>query len=207
MHVSCDQDAVEELAMNPPSVIERLRPTLRDLKDLDPAIASLHHRRIQPSRLLSLLGTMRKVCSRGQKWNMGMWNGGLASGYGSALGRRSFSKSSTSTCSYLFGPRQQLMVAKGVAGNHNRFPIYLAEQRTEKCLGQVFAVFHPPAVRATAANGTEASHDVARSAVLKEAVRGVPDGMVPVIARYVGELDATAAASVSNKTLPSVWSL
>lgn len=60
---TCKQDAVEELATDPPGVIERLRPTLRDLKDLDPAIASLHHRRIQPSRLLSLLGTMRKVCS------------------------------------------------------------------------------------------------------------------------------------------------
>lgn len=59
--VPCAQDAVEELATNPPPVIERLRPTLRDLKDLDPAIASLHHRRIQPSRLLSLLSTMRKV--------------------------------------------------------------------------------------------------------------------------------------------------
>lgn len=58
---TCKQDAVEELVTDPPSVMERLRPTLRDLKDLDPAIASLHHRRIQPSRLLSLLGTMRKV--------------------------------------------------------------------------------------------------------------------------------------------------
>lgn len=55
------KDAVEELVTDPPSVMERLRPTLRDLKDLDPAIASLHHRRIQPNRLLSLLGTMRKV--------------------------------------------------------------------------------------------------------------------------------------------------
>ncbi|CAM9141631.1 unnamed protein product, partial [Laminaria digitata] len=55
------QDAVEELATDPPPVMERLRPVLRDLKDLDPAIASLHHRRIQPSRLFSLLGTMRKV--------------------------------------------------------------------------------------------------------------------------------------------------
>lgn len=59
--------------------------------------------------------------------------------------------------------------------------------------GQVFAVFHPPAVRGTAVN------DGARSTVLKEAVRGVPDGMVPVIARFLGELDATAAASVSLK--------
>lgn len=56
------QDAIEELATDPPAVTERLRPALRDLKDLDPAIASLHHRRIQPSRLLSLLTTMRKVC-------------------------------------------------------------------------------------------------------------------------------------------------
>lgn len=55
------QEAVEELATDPPAVIDRLRPTLRDLKDLDPAIASLHNRRIQPSRLFSLLGTMRKV--------------------------------------------------------------------------------------------------------------------------------------------------
>eukprot|EP00752_Nemacystus_decipiens_P013477 g11936.t1 len=107
------QDAVEELATDPPGVIERLRPTLRDLKDVDPAIASLHHRRIQPSRLLSLLSTMRKV----------------------------------------------------------------------------FAVFHPLAVRATAVK------EGARSTVLKEAVRGVPDGLVPVIARFVGELDVTAAAS------------
>lgn len=64
IHAVCEQDAVEELATDPPPVMERLRPTLRDLKDLDPAIASLHHRRIQPSRLLSLLGTMRKVCIR-----------------------------------------------------------------------------------------------------------------------------------------------
>lgn len=58
-------------------------------------------------------------------------------------------------------------------------------------LGQVFAVFHPPAVRATSAN------DGARSTVLKEAIRGVPDGMVPVIARFLRELDAAAAASAS----------
>lgn len=49
---------------DPPPVMERLRPALRDLKDLDPAIASLHHRKIQPSRLLSLLDTMRKVRMR-----------------------------------------------------------------------------------------------------------------------------------------------
>ena len=54
---------MEELATDPPAVMERLRPVLRDLKDLDPAIASLHHRKIQPSRLFSLLGTMRKVSS------------------------------------------------------------------------------------------------------------------------------------------------
>ena len=63
-----EQDAVEELATDPPPVMERLRMILRDLKDLDPAIASLHHRRIQPSRMFTLLGTMRKVSSlRG--WN------------------------------------------------------------------------------------------------------------------------------------------
>lgn len=67
---TCKQDAVEELATDPPGVIERLRPTLRDLKDLDPAIASLHHRRIQPSRLLSLLDTMRKVRDTGRS---GIW--------------------------------------------------------------------------------------------------------------------------------------
>ncbi|CAM9167363.1 unnamed protein product, partial [Scytosiphon promiscuus] len=59
--INARQEAVEELATDPPPVMERLRPTLRDLKDLDPAIASLHHRRIQPSRLLSLLKTMHKV--------------------------------------------------------------------------------------------------------------------------------------------------
>lgn len=71
-----EQDAVEELATDPPGVIERLRPTLRDLKDLDPAIASLHHRRIQPSRLLSLLSTMRKVCGSGES---GVWRCGVGS--------------------------------------------------------------------------------------------------------------------------------
>ena len=58
-----EQDAVEELATDPPPVIERVRSFLRDLKDLDPAIASLHHRRIQPGRLFSLLGTMSKASS------------------------------------------------------------------------------------------------------------------------------------------------
>lgn len=76
VHAVCEQDAVEELATDPPPVMERLRPTLRDLKDLDAAIASLHHRRIQPSRLLSLLGTMRKVCMR----NGGEYGGANPSG-------------------------------------------------------------------------------------------------------------------------------
>ena len=59
--VSFAQDAVEELATDPPAITEYLCPLLRDMKDLDPAVASLHHRKIKPSRLLSLLGIMRKV--------------------------------------------------------------------------------------------------------------------------------------------------
>lgn len=39
----------------------------------------------------------------------------------------------------------------------------------------------------------------ARSAVLLDALAGVPANMAPVIARFLGELDAGAAASVSKK--------
>ncbi|CAM9414281.1 unnamed protein product, partial [Ectocarpus sp. 8 AP-2014] len=120
--ITARQDAVEELVTDPPSVMERLRPTLRDLKDLDPAIASLHHRRIQPNRLLSLLGTMRKV----------------------------------------------------------------------------FGVFHPPTARGadeTEGAGPSQQRGGPRSAVLLDALAGVPANMAPVIARYLGELNAEAAAS------------
>lgn len=96
------------------------------------------------------------------------------------------------------------MKAKGVWKERIFDTYYSTEQWTETNLGQVFAVFHPPAVRATVANGTEATRDGPRSTVLKETVRGVPDGMVPVIARFVGELDATAAAAVSDKIISVV---
>ncbi|CAB1105332.1 unnamed protein product [Ectocarpus sp. CCAP 1310/34] len=120
--ITARQDAVEELVADPPSVMERLRPALRDLKDLDPATASLHHRRIQPSRLLSLLGTMRKV----------------------------------------------------------------------------FGIFHPPTVRGadkTEGAGSSQQGGGPRSAVLLDALADVPANMAPVIARYLGELNAEAAAS------------
>ncbi|CAM9514714.1 unnamed protein product [Discosporangium mesarthrocarpum] len=81
------QDAVEELANNPPDLIEHLRPVLRDLKDLDPAIASLHHHRIQPSRLLSLLNTMRKVFGVFHPSGKGGSNGREA--HGTAMAPRS----------------------------------------------------------------------------------------------------------------------
>lgn len=52
-----------------------------------------------------------------------------------------------------------------------------------------------------AANGTEAQPGGgARSALLLDALAGVPANMAPVIAQYLGELDAGAAASVSKKT-------
>ncbi|CAM9797913.1 unnamed protein product, partial [Ectocarpus sp. 12 AP-2014] len=120
--ITARQDAVEELVADPPSVVERLRPTLRGLKDLDPAIASLHHRRIQPNRLFSLLGTMRKV----------------------------------------------------------------------------FGVFHPPTARGadeTEGAGSSQQGGGPRSAVLLDALADVPANMAPVIARYLGELNAEAVAS------------
>lgn len=71
----------------------------------------------------------------------------------------------------------------------------------------MFAVFHPPTrghvyEKSTGRDGDGCGSDVgvqedARSAVLLEALADVPRDMARVIGRYLEELEAGAAASVS----------
>lgn len=72
---------------------------------------------------------------------------------------------------------------------------------------QLFAVFHPPLggtadedVEGDGGRGATAERrGGARSAVLLEALAGVPASMAPVVGHFLGELDAEAASSVSRR--------